>query len=75
MYFLQSLLGHASGFHDLINNVKVVTYKFLRRFCSNILLKILVLFLIVIIVISFGRLALFRHTFNRCELLCNFIIT
>ena len=32
-------------------------------------------FLIVIVFISFGRLALFRHTFNRCELLRNFIIT
>ena len=31
--------------------------------------------LIVIIIISFGRLALFRHNFNRCELLWNFNIT
>ena len=45
MYFLQSLQGHASGFRDLINNVKVATSNFLRRFCSNILLKILILFL------------------------------
>ena len=34
-----------------------------------------VLILIVIIIINFGRLALFRYTFNRCELLCNFIFT
>ena len=32
-------------------------------------------YFIVIIIISFGRLALFRHTFNRCELLHNFNIT
>ena len=31
--------------------------------------------LIVIIIISLGRLALSRHTFSRCELLCNFNIT
>ena len=54
---------------------KVVTYNFLSRFCSNILFKILALFLIITIIIGFGRLALFRHTFNRCELLCDFIIT
>ena len=54
---------------------KVVTCNFLRRFCSNILFKILILFLIVIVIVSFGWLALFRHTYNRCELLCNFIIT
>ena len=27
----------------------------------------------IIVIIIFGRLALVRHTFNRCELLCNFI--
>ena len=54
---------------------KLVTYNFLRRICLNILFKIFILFLIVIVIISFRRLALFRQTFNRGELLCNFIIT
>ena len=35
----------------------------------------LVLFSVVIVIISFGWLALFRHTYSRCELLCTFIIT
>ena len=30
--------------------------------------------LIVIVIISFGRLPLFRHIFNRCKVLCNFNI-
>ena len=53
---------------------KVVTYKLLRRFRSNILLKNLICFIFNIIdIIIFGRLALFRHTW--CDLLCNFTIT
>ena len=44
-----------------------------RGFRSNILFKILIHFFIVIIIIRFAWLALFRHTFNRCELLCNFL--
>ena len=47
--------------YHYIKNISPVTYKF----CI----------LIVIIIISFDRLGLFRHTFNRCELLCNFNIT
>ena len=55
---------------------KVVTYKLLRRFHSNILFKILICFILnIIAIIIFGRLALFRHTFNGCDLLCNFTIT
>ena len=42
----------------------------------KVLFKTLIHFiLIVIVIIIFGWLALFRHTFNRCELLCNFTIT
>ena len=54
---------------------KDVKYNLLHRFCPNILFKTLILFLIVIVVISFGRLALFGHTFNRCDLVFNFVIT
>ena len=53
---------------------KFVTYSYVN-FAQTFLLKFLFFFLIVIVVVSFDRLALFRYTFNRCELLCNFIIT
>ena len=53
---------------SLCKNIWPVKYK--------VLFKMLICFiLIVIVIIIFGRLALFRHTFNRCQLLCNFTIT
>ena len=63
---------------NYVNRILPVTYKvvkFLRRFCSNILFKILILFFIVIVIVSFGWFMVFTRTFNRCELLCNLIIT
>ena len=38
-------------------------------------MKSLCFCLIVIDIMSFFRLELFRQTFNNCELLCNFIVT
>ena len=54
---------------------KVAIYRFPRRFCSNFFLKYLFFFLIVMVIISFGRVALLRQIFNTCDLLCNSNIT
>ena len=63
-YNLKGLLGLYINYVNRILPVthKVVTYKFLHQFCSNFLFKILILFLIIFVFISFDLLTVFKHT-------------
>ena len=63
------------GFIYLIiyqSHIKVVTNFYVNFAQKTFFLKSFFFIAIAIISFGFGRMALFRQTFNRCELLCNF---
>ena len=47
----------------------------LKHYFEILTLFFIIIIINIIIIISFVQLAWFRHTFTRCVLLCNFIIT